>query len=250
MNKSGDYQLGFISNQDIYNHVKQTISRYRLSINFKEFTKLKIDPIKASFDMAIYNLTADEFIRREIMRQIDKSNNNQIGYFHQNIFRYIKDWQVPECGYDIINENLSYYVEMKNKFNTMNSNSKENVYRKMKQTVDSNQKATCFLVEVIAKKSRNDPCHFKLDNQQIIHERIRLISIDKFYEVATGDKNAFAKLCQKLPEIINDVIKNEGNQTFILTDEINQNLARVNPDVLTALYLLTFKNYEGFKNFS
>lgn len=34
----------------------------------------------------------------------------------------------------------------------MNSNSKENVYRKMKQTVDSDPEATCFLVEVIAKK--------------------------------------------------------------------------------------------------
>ncbi|WP_376787949.1 Eco47II family restriction endonuclease [Parathermosynechococcus lividus] len=79
---------------------------------------------------------------------------------------------------------------------------------------------------------------------------MRLISIDKFYEVATGDKNPFAKLCQNLPTIINDIIKNEGNQTFISTDGINQNLARVNPDVLTALYLLTFKSYEGFKNSS
>ncbi|MCH9056650.1 Eco47II family restriction endonuclease [Synechococcus sp. PCC 6716] len=60
MNKSGDYQLGFISNQDIYNHVKQTISRYRLSINFKEFTKLKIDPIKASFDGSIVRVMLNQ----------------------------------------------------------------------------------------------------------------------------------------------------------------------------------------------
>lgn len=34
-----DYNLGFISNIDIYNHVKNTVLQYRRNINLKEFNK-------------------------------------------------------------------------------------------------------------------------------------------------------------------------------------------------------------------
>lgn len=133
MSTKNQYHLGFIGDEDIRAHVKETILQYRSSIDFKEFKKLKIDPIKATFDIAVYNLSDEEFIKREIIRQIDKSNNNHIGYFHQSIFRYIQDWEVLKSGYDIVNYKKSYYAEIKNKFNTMNSNAKENVFRKMQK---------------------------------------------------------------------------------------------------------------------
>ena len=61
-----------------------------------------------------------------IIEQEHKSNTNHIGYFHQNIFKYIgKDWSVLDSGYDIVNEKKHYYIEMKNKHNTMNSSSSQ-----------------------------------------------------------------------------------------------------------------------------
>lgn len=35
-----DYQLGFISNENIFNHVKETVELYRNHINLKEFNKI------------------------------------------------------------------------------------------------------------------------------------------------------------------------------------------------------------------
>ena len=33
------------------------------------------------------------------------SNNNHIGYFHQNIFNYMGNgWTVPKQGFDVVNE--------------------------------------------------------------------------------------------------------------------------------------------------
>lgn len=250
MANKNQYQLGFISDDGIRNHVKETILKYRSSIDFKEFSKLKIDPIKATFDIAVYNLTNEEFIQREIMRQIDKSNNNHIGYFHQNIFRYIQDWEVSESGYDVVNQKKSYYAEIKNKFNTMNSNAKENIFCKMQQTIENNPKATCFLIEVISKKSQNVPWCVKIGNQLEKSERIRIISIDRFYEIATGDKDAFAKLCKKLPKIIQDVIESEGVQANFSSQSISEDLIRVHSSLLTALYRLAFFTYEGFKDFT
>lgn len=45
-----NYNLGFISNNDLFEHVKNTVSKYRFSIDLKEFSKNLIDPIKLTFD--------------------------------------------------------------------------------------------------------------------------------------------------------------------------------------------------------
>ena len=54
------YNLGFISDKDIYKHVRATVMQYRRSINIKEFNKNIIDPIKLTIDSKIYNQTIEE----------------------------------------------------------------------------------------------------------------------------------------------------------------------------------------------
>ena len=91
-----NYNLGFISDEDIFNHVKNTVSQYRRSINLQEFNKNIIDPIKLTFDSKIYGQTIRQTIESECIRQIDKTNNNCIGYFHQNLFKHAgHGWEVP-----------------------------------------------------------------------------------------------------------------------------------------------------------
>jgi len=84
-----EYNLSFIDDIDLYNHVKDTIEKYRFKITLKDFNKNLIDPIKLTFDSKIYRKTIEEIIESESIRQIDKSNSNNIGYFQQNIFKYI-----------------------------------------------------------------------------------------------------------------------------------------------------------------
>ncbi len=45
-----NYNLSFISNEDLFNHVKETILKYRFKITLKEFNKNLIDPINLTFD--------------------------------------------------------------------------------------------------------------------------------------------------------------------------------------------------------
>lgn len=49
-----DYNLNFISNENLYNHVKKTVSKYRFKVDLAEFNKNLIDPIKLTFDSKIY----------------------------------------------------------------------------------------------------------------------------------------------------------------------------------------------------
>ena len=131
-----DYQLGFISNENIFNHVKETVELYRNHINLKEFNKNIIDPIKLTFDSKVYGKSLEEIIESECIRQIDKTNTNHIGYFHQNLFKYAGNgWEVPTTGFDIVNSQLHIFAELKNKHNTMNSRAADSVYRHMQDKI-------------------------------------------------------------------------------------------------------------------
>lgn len=92
------WNLTFITEEDFTNHVKATIEKYgeKLeSFDLKRFNKNIIDPIKLIFDKTVYQSSWEEIVSNEIFRQRDKSNNNDIGYFHQRIFQYIKNCHVP-----------------------------------------------------------------------------------------------------------------------------------------------------------
>ncbi len=244
-----DYNLDFISNEDLLKHVKDTVEKYRFEIDLKSFNANLVDPIKFTFDSKVYNRDIKQVIEHEIARQIDKSNTNHIGYFHQNIFKYIgNDWKVPDKGYDVINENLSYYVEIKNKHNTMNSSSSQKTYMRMQNKILENDESTCMLVEVISKSSQNIKWIISIDGRQMSHKNIRRVSIDKFYELVTGDKIAFKKLCEILPQVIEDAIADtsvtEAKNTVLCE------LEGISPNILQSLYLLSFKKYEGFESFN
>lgn len=202
-----EYNLGFISDEDIYRHVKLTVEAYRREITLDQFNENVIDPVKLTFDANVYGKSMRQTVEDECFRQIDKSNSNKIGYFHQNLFKYAGGgWVVPSEGFDVQNEHRHIYVEMKNKHNTMNSASSQKTYMKMQVKLLEDDEAVCYLVEVISKHSRDDAWKITVDGKSHEHKKIRRMSIDKFYGLVFGDDEAFFKLCQKLPLIIKDVI--------------------------------------------
>ncbi|MEA2047455.1 MAG: Eco47II family restriction endonuclease [Campylobacterota bacterium] len=243
------YNLGFIADTDLFNHVKETVNKYRFSIDLNKFNKNLIDPIKLTFDSKVYHKSIEEVVEAEIIRQMDKSNTNHIGYFHQNIFKYMNsEWEVPKKGFDLINETEKIYVEMKNKHNTMNSASSQKTYMKMQSTLLKNADNRCFLVEIIAKHSQNTPWKVSIDGDSHEHDFIRRISIDKFYELVTGETEAFKDLCEVLPKVIEDVL--EEIETQNMENSVLEELSGVSPDILKSLYLLSFNKYEGFNHFN
>ncbi|HFU77499.1 MAG TPA: Eco47II family restriction endonuclease [Epsilonproteobacteria bacterium] len=239
------YNLGFISDEDLFSHVKETVEKYRFNIDLKKFNKNLIDPIKLTFDSKIYGKRLEETIELEIIRQMDKSNTNHIGYFHQNIFKYIDSaWEVPKQGFDLINKKEKIYVEMKNKHNTMNSSSSQKTYMKMQGMLLDDAENRCMLVEIIAKKSQNIPWQVSLDGMTRKHEYIRRVSIDKFYELVTGEKEAFKMLCEVLPLVLDDVLSTLDKST--IKNTVFSELTQISPNLLKSLYLLSFSKYEGF----
>lgn len=254
--------LNFISDQNFKEHIRETITHYGdnlQSFNLKKFNGNIVDPIKLLFDKSIYGFTWEEIIKSEIFRQRDKSNNNSIGYFHQNIFRYITGCTVPRSGWDVIFKNEKgielegekvgkIYVEMKNKHNTMNSASSARTFMRMQGQLLSDDNCACCLVEVIAKKSQNIPWAISLDGHRQQHSRIRRVSIDKFYEIVTGEEDAFYKMCMALPSAIKELLE-EVNTLTVPKDtafiELKEKAAESSFEL--ALFMLGFETYLGFK---
>lgn len=246
------WELDFISREDFKNHVANTIKTYDntlKSINLQSFNSNIIDPIKLTFDSKVYKKSIEEVIENELVRQRDKTNTNAIGYFHQNLFKYIKNCEVPQAGFDVIYtkpDNSKIYVEMKNKHNTMNSSSSQKTYMKMQNQILTEDNCYCYLVEIIAKRSQNITWIVSLDSDRVSNDRIKRVSIDKFYEEVTGNKNAFYLICKALPAIVDEII-NENSGMSVEKDSVIEELKEKNPDVLKSLYLLAFSTYEGFK---
>lgn len=246
--------LSFITDENLKTHIKKTLATYSdtiKSIDLEKFNSNLIDPIKLTFDSNVYDKDLETIIKEEIARQRDKTNTNAIGYFHQNIFKYFNNCEVPEHGFDIIftkpNGN-KIYVELKNKHNTMNSSSSQKTYAKLSSKALEDPSCECFLVEIIARKSQNIAWYISLDGQRVGNEKVRRVSIDKFYEMVTGENDAFAKLCKVLPRIIDEIIS-QNEQLSVEEDTVIEELKEKDSDLLKALYLLAFSTYEGFDNF-
>ena len=254
--------LNFISDKNFKEHIHETITHYGdnlQSFNLKKFNGNIVDPIKLLFDKSIYGFTWEEIIKSEIFRQRDKSNNNSIGYFHQNIFRYITGCTVPRSGWDVIFTNKkgielegekvgTIYVEMKNKHNTMNSSASARTFMRMQGQLLNDNNCACCLVEVIAKKSQNIPWVISLDGQKQKYPRIRRVSIDKFYEIVTGEEDAFYKMCMALPSAIKELLE-EVDALTVPKDtafiELKEKAAESSFEL--ALFMLGFETYLGFK---
>ena len=200
------------------------------------------------FDSKVYRKNFEEVIKDELVRQRDKTNSNAIGYFHQNMFKYIRNCEVPREGFDVIftqNDGKKVYVEMKNKHNTMNSSSSQKTYMRMQNKISNDPDAICFLVEAIARNSQNIVWKASIDGERLENDRIRRVSIDKFYDIVTREKDAFFKICMVLPKLIDEII-NENKELQVGSDTVIDELRGKNPDLLKTLYILAFKEYEGF----
>jgi len=265
------WDLNFISEDEFKKHVQATILKYDeklQSFDLQRFNSNLIDPIKLIFDKSVYKTSWEEIVNNEIFRQRDKSNNNDIGYFHQNIFSYFNGCEVPQSGWDVIYRNPegiqmpegeivhTVYVEMKNKHNTMNSASSAKTYIKMQSQILDDDDCACLLVEAIAKKSQNIKWTTKVDGKNVQHRLIRRVSMDQFYSLVTGAEDAFYKICMELPEVIDKVV-NEEDAVVVPHDTVVQELRNVatlfndKTDELAmamAVYMLGFNSYLGFDN--
>jgi len=263
----------FISKDDFITFLTDVIRRYFTNFNeydLSKITKNKIDPFKLMLDKTVYGNSWTTTIKNEIIRQIDKQNNNLIGEMHQNLFAILKgkgkikvldsgDKTSRHCdikfildpGYHIPNlpdSITEIYIEIKNKYNTMNASSAKDIYQNMTNITNDRKCAACFVVEVISRKGNIDRIWNLNDKSNPL---IRIVSIDKFYSYLTGMPDFFYNLCKVFADTIQTLISSEIKSSKLDSDLIaNQYVIEHGDDdksFASFLFKNTFKSYIAFK---
>jgi hypothetical protein len=218
--------LSWITDKNLSDCVRDVLLKGFAGINKaeKDFYRNGVDPFSATFDAACNNMSIEEWMITERRRQSQKSLQNALGHFHQNILSHVEGWKIPgENFIDLVNEEKRIVVELKNKHNTVKKSDLKNVYEELQEAVMHKTSRyrgfTAYYTTIIPAdhKTFNRP-FTPSDNatKTLKHENALIREIDgySFYAIAIGVNDALAQLFEVLPVFIKAVITEEGFKQF------------------------------------
>lgn len=245
--------VDFITDEHLLNCIAKLHKSYLVAKNDfskKKFYSNKIDIIKLTFDTKFNDLKEESLIEAEILRQIDKSINNAIGAFHEEILGGINGFEKGNLsGYDIKSNDDTLFADIKNKHNTMNSSSAESLFQKLSRYADKYPNSKCYWVQIFATGSFNEKWEASLNGTTYKHDRVYKISGDQFYKLLSKQHDAFFQLYKALPTAISDFLntieKSESIEDSALV-EITKGASKTQRTILDEIAFGNFSYYLGF----
>jgi hypothetical protein len=246
--------LNFISDEhllDCIANLHKSYAKAKQNIDKKKFYANKVDTIKLTFDSKFNSMDEATLIQSEIMRQIDKSINNSIGTFHEQILGGIAGYEVGKLsGFDIKATDDTLFADIKNKHNTMNSSSAEALFQKLSRYADDYKKAKCYWVQILAKGSFNEHWKGDINGKEYGHSRVFKISGDQFYALLSGEKDALFQLYTVLPHAIDDYLNSLGYKEEIIENSaLGEIQAKAKKSGNTIIDQITSDNYRSYLGF-
>ncbi|MCU0322131.1 MAG: Eco47II family restriction endonuclease [Chitinophagaceae bacterium] len=242
---SDDHLLKCIAN------LHKSYLKAKNNITKKNFYTNKVDTIKLTFDANFNGIDEESLIQSEILRQIDKSINNSIGTFHEQILGGIDGYEVGNLsGFDIKAEDNSLFADIKNKHNTMNSSAAEALFQKLARYANDYKKAKCYWVQILAKGSFCELWNGEINGKEYSHSRVYKISGDQFYALLSGQENALFQLYKALPKAINDYLKSvEKDDSKKENSALKEIASETEKSKRSILDQITFENYSYYLGF-
>ncbi len=221
------------------------------NITKSNFYKNKVDTIKLTFDATFNDIDEESLIQAEILRQIDKSINNSIGTFHEQILGGIKGFQIGNLsGFDIKAEDDTLFADIKNKHNTMNSSSAEALFQKLARYADDYKKSKCYWVQILAKNSFYELWKGDINGKEYTHSRVYKISGDQFYALLSGKQDALFQLYKNLPIAVADYLSSIEKSDLVKENSALDELKlQTNTSKRSILDQITFENYSYYLGF-
>ncbi len=201
----------------------------------------EIDPFKMTFE--IQQIGIEEWIRKEVLRQLDKSVEQKMGDFHQKILGGVEGWEDLGIGQkvDLVNREQKIYIELKNKHNTMNSSAQANVRRELENITSRDNEAIAFWAYIIGKKSNpsGEAVWIKKSFNKI--DNVKKIWGKELYQMVTGKEDALAQVFEALPVVISDLNRNkEIPEIKTILDEIQElvkpHLEKIQTDLFKTVF--------------
>ncbi len=214
MAKIKNKYVTFVSDQHFLACVRYVCEGYPKECKSFEIEQLQrnaLDPFKMLFDIANQKIVLDAWISNEKVRQADKTLNNRIGEFHQKLLGGVNGWTDLGTGdktkVDLKRLDNSVFIELKNKFNTVNYDSKSKVREKLEKMARTYPNATVYWAYILDRRGSSTDQVWVCNNKR--NPRIRCITGKKVYALVTGKPNALDEVWQALPRAIEDVLQQD-----------------------------------------
>ena len=246
--------VNFISDEHLFQCIGNLHKAYlkaKNNVTKKNFYTNKVDTIKLTFDAQFNSIDEESLIQAEILRQIDKSINNSIGTFHEQILGGIEGFEIGILsGFDIKANDNTLFADIKNKHNTMNSSSSESLFQKLARYADTYKKANCYWVQILAKGSFNEKWTAEINGKEYSHSRVYKISGDQFYALLSGQDDALFQLYKALPQAIKDYLNAlETQNGAIENSALDEIKTEIKASKRSILDQITFENYNYYLDF-
>ena len=238
--------LSFIDDKKIKEIVFKVLDKGMIKKKSAEhdFYKNVIDPFSSVFEIAAFNVDLKTWKESELIRQCQKTLQNQIGNFHQEVLGNVHGWKDLGIGavIDIKNTDKKIIAEIKNKYNTVSGGDLSSKYYTLQNLVmpknSEYKEYTSYFVNIIPKKpKRYDICFQPSDKETGVkcqeNDKIRIIDGASFYDLVTGEKDALQELFFLIPKIIQVVFKESYGEEFVVSDQ----------DDLISFFNRAYKNF-------
>ena len=231
--------LNFIEDAKLVSALRGMVSTIEETKATVDILKNTLDVFGAFFDCVASGANLKTWMASEKVRQSQKTLQNAVGTFHQELIGGITNCKSLGAGGGIDVKNISggWIAEIKNKHNTCKGSDRVVIYDLLKIHIAKYGKShgkdfVGYYVEVISSKGRTynlpfrPPDKNKGGKKRPRNERIRRISGPAFYDLASGTEGALKKIYKVLPKVLED--------NFHLKSGLN-------PQEMEELFNLTFK---------
>ena len=204
--------LPFISDEKLIHHVQTLVDAAQNSATAVESNPYRnvIDPFSALVDAARQKINLDAWMKQEKVRQTQKGFQNALGEFHQNVIGDISGWKNEGVGgsIDVRNDEMKIIAEIKNKYNTVNSNSAKAIYDNLANHLQYAEKGyTAYLVSILPGNKKPFNAQWSPNQKTLaMRDDIRKVDGRTFYTLATGNADALQMLYGALPGILKNIL--------------------------------------------
>lgn len=203
--------LSFVSDEHFIKCISILHKSYlkaKNNITKKSFYANKVDTIKLTFDSRFNEIDEEDLIQSEILRQIDKSINNSIGTFHEQILGGIEGFEVGKLsGFDIKATDNTLFADII--CDDLSPKFEESIFMKFANAANIYKKSNCYLVLANATERMHSKWIVEKGELRVSHKRVFKISVDEFYDLVTLKEDSIQEVNFVLPKAIKDYIETE-----------------------------------------
>lgn len=195
--------VDFISDEHLLMCIQNLHNAYlkaKNNVSKRTFYKNKVDTIKLTFDSLFNDISEEDLIQAEILRQIDKSINNSIGTFHEQVLGGVEGYEVGNfSGFDIKAKDDSLFAVFGK--SDLKKNISDSIFHKLANEARIFKSANFYYVLADDFSELYEKWVIGNEEYKISQKQVFIISIKQFYTKVTDNQNAFDNLMQSLTEI-------------------------------------------------